>query len=99
LAGIGIGAAAIHGLHAQTKLARLCGGRGARRADHVTPAGRGRRRRRAFDGPAPQRFVLLAFDNIDKALAWADLPATKEITAARINSTDSLSFIIEGVAP
>ena len=54
---------------------------------------------KSLDGPAPQRFMLLAFDKIDKALAWADLPATKEITAARINSTDSLSFIVEGVAP
>jgi hypothetical protein len=49
LAGIGIGAAAIHELHAQ-------------------------------------------------AMAWNDLPATKEITDARIKSTDSLSFIVEGVA-
>ena len=53
---------------------------------------------RSLDGPSPQRFVLLAFDNVEKAQAWSDLPATKEITAARIKSTDSLSFIVEGVA-
>ena len=36
--------------------------------------------------------------SVEKALAWNDLPATKEITDARIKSTDSLSFIVEGVA-
>jgi hypothetical protein len=35
---------------------------------------------------------------VEKALAWNDSPAVKEITAARIKSTDSLSFIVEGVA-
>ena len=53
---------------------------------------------KSLDGPSPQRFVLLAFDSMEKALAWNELPATKEITAARIKSTDSLSFIVEGVA-
>ena len=53
---------------------------------------------KSLDGPSPQRFVLLAFDSMEKALAWNDLPATKEITDARIKSTDSLSFIVEGVA-
>jgi uncharacterized protein (DUF1330 family) len=53
---------------------------------------------RSLDGPAPQRFVLLAFDSVEKVLAWNDLPATKEMTATRIKSTDSLSFVVEGVA-
>ena len=52
----------------------------------------------SLDGPAPQRFVLLAFDSVEKAQAWSDLAATKEVTAARIKSTDSLSFIVEGSA-
>ncbi len=52
----------------------------------------------SLDGPAPQRFVLLAFDSVEKAQAWSDLAATKEVTAARIKSTDSLSFIVEGFA-
>ena len=30
--------------------------------------------------------------------AWSDTPAVKEITAARMKSTDSLSFIVEGMA-
>jgi uncharacterized protein (DUF1330 family) len=52
----------------------------------------------SLDGPAPQRFVLLAFDSVEKAQAWSDLPASKEVAAARIKSTDSLSFIVEGFA-
>ena len=52
----------------------------------------------SLDGPPPQRFVLLAFDSVEKAQAWSDLAATKEVTAARMKSTDSLSFIVEGFA-
>ena len=50
----------------------------------------------SLDGPAPQRFVLIAFDSVEKAQAWSDLAATKEVTAARMKSTDLLSFIVEG---
>jgi uncharacterized protein (DUF1330 family) len=53
---------------------------------------------KSLDGPSPQRFVLLAFDSVEKAQAWYDMPAVKEINAARMKSTDSLSFIVEGVA-
>jgi len=53
---------------------------------------------KSLDGPSPQRFVMLAFDSVAKAQAWADSPAIKEINAARMKSTDSLSFIVEGVA-
>jgi uncharacterized protein (DUF1330 family) len=52
----------------------------------------------SLDGTAPQRFVLIAFDSVGKAKAWSDSAATKEMTAARIKSTDSLSFIVEGFA-
>jgi uncharacterized protein (DUF1330 family) len=41
--------------------------------------------------------IVLAFDSREKAQAWAELPATKEISAARIKTTDSLSFIVEGL--
>jgi uncharacterized protein (DUF1330 family) len=117
LAGIGIGAAAIHELHAQAKppayvvvairsikdadafktgvidkaspaALTAAGGRYLVRSQNV----------KSLDGPSPQRFVLLAFDSVEKAQAWSDSPATKEITAARIKSTDSLSFIVEGFA-
>jgi uncharacterized protein (DUF1330 family) len=52
----------------------------------------------SLDGTAPQRFVLIAFDSVEKAQAWSDSAVTKEITAARMKSTDSLSFIVEGFA-
>jgi uncharacterized protein (DUF1330 family) len=64
------------------------GGRYVVRAQTVT----------SLDGTAPQRFVLIAFDSVEKAQAWSDSAATKEITAARMKSTDSLSFIVEGFA-
>ena len=52
----------------------------------------------SLDGPAPERFVMIAFDSVEKAQAWSESAAVKEITAARIKSTDSLSFIVEGPA-
>ena len=52
----------------------------------------------SLDGPSPQRFVVLAFDSVGKAQAWYNDPGTKEVNAARMKSTDSLSFIVEGVA-
>jgi uncharacterized protein (DUF1330 family) len=51
-----------------------------------------------LDGTPPQRFVLIAFDTAEKAMAWNNSAATKEITAARIKTTDSLSFMVEGFA-
>jgi uncharacterized protein (DUF1330 family) len=51
----------------------------------------------ALDGTPPQRFVLIAFDSVEKAKAWNDSAGQKEINAARIKSTDSLSFIVEGL--
>jgi uncharacterized protein (DUF1330 family) len=52
----------------------------------------------AFDGTPPKRFVLIAFDNVEKAKAWRDSAATQEITAVRAKATDSVSFMVEGVA-
>jgi uncharacterized protein (DUF1330 family) len=52
----------------------------------------------SLDGPPPQRFVLIQFDSPEKAQAWHASEAQKEIDAARAKSTDSLSFIVEGMA-
>jgi uncharacterized protein (DUF1330 family) len=52
----------------------------------------------SLDGNAPERLAIIAFDSVEKAQAWYDSPAQKEITAARQKSTNSLSFIVEGVA-
>jgi uncharacterized protein (DUF1330 family) len=51
----------------------------------------------AFDGPPPQRFVLIAFDSPEKAQAWHNSEAQKDIDAARAKSTDSLSFMVESL--
>jgi uncharacterized protein (DUF1330 family) len=51
-----------------------------------------------LDGTPPKRFVLIAFDSVEKAQAWHNSSAQKEIDALRAKSTDSLSFMVEGVA-
>jgi uncharacterized protein (DUF1330 family) len=63
------------------------GGRYVVRTDKIT----------SFDGTPPQRFILLSFDSTEKAQAWHDSQATKEIDAARQKTTDSLSFMVEGL--
>jgi|HubBroStandDraft_4_1064222.scaffolds.fasta_scaffold89864_3 uncharacterized protein (DUF1330 family) len=64
------------------------GGRFVVRTDKIT----------SFDGTPPQRFVLLAFDSPEKAQAWHDSADMKEIDAARMKTTDSLSFMVEGMS-
>jgi uncharacterized protein (DUF1330 family) len=64
------------------------GGRFAVRTDKIT----------SLDGPPPQRFVLIQFDSPEKAQAWHASAAQKDIDAARLKSTESLSFIVEGMA-
>jgi uncharacterized protein (DUF1330 family) len=51
----------------------------------------------SLDGAPPKRFVLIAFDSVEKAQAWHNLPHQKEIDALRAKSTDSISFIVEGM--
>jgi uncharacterized protein (DUF1330 family) len=52
----------------------------------------------SLDGTPPQRFVLIQFDSVEKAQAWHNSAAQKEVDAARMQTTDSLSFIVEGMA-
>ena len=52
----------------------------------------------SLDGTPPARFVLLKFDSPEKAMAWHNSAAQKEVDAIRAKSTDSLSFIVEGAA-
>jgi len=52
---------------------------------------------KALDGTPPQRFVLIAFDSPEKALAWHNAAATIDVDSARIKSTDSLSFMVDGL--
>jgi uncharacterized protein (DUF1330 family) len=50
----------------------------------------------AHDGTPPARFVIIAFDSMDKANAWASSPSQKEIDAIRLKSTKSRQFLVEG---
>jgi uncharacterized protein (DUF1330 family) len=52
----------------------------------------------SLDGPPPQRFVVIAFDSAEKAQAWHNSAAQKEVDAARAKTTDSLSFMVDGLA-
>jgi len=63
------------------------GGHFAIRTDKIT----------SFDGTPPQRFVLIAFDSPEKAQAWHDSAAQKDIDAVREKTTDSLSFMVDGM--
>lgn len=49
-------------------------------------------------GPAPERFVVLAFDSKEKAQSWSDSPEIKDVTALRGRTTKSRAFIVEGFA-
>jgi len=49
-----------------------------------------------LDGTPPKRFVVIAFDSMEKAKAWDSSPAQKEITGIRTKSTKSRAFIADG---
>jgi uncharacterized protein (DUF1330 family) len=49
----------------------------------------------ALDGVPPNRFVVISFDSVDKAKAWNDSAAQKEINDIRLKSTKSRSFIVD----
>jgi len=51
-----------------------------------------------LDGTPPQRLIVIAFDSVEKAQAWENSPPVKDVTAARMKATQSLSFIAEGMA-
>ena len=51
----------------------------------------------ALDGNPPQRYVLIQFDSPEKAKAWKDSALQKAVDAARMKTTDSLSFMVEGM--
>jgi uncharacterized protein (DUF1330 family) len=52
----------------------------------------------SLDGNPPERLVIIAFDSVEKAQAWYNSAAQKDINAARTKTTNSLGFIVEGVA-
>jgi uncharacterized protein (DUF1330 family) len=52
----------------------------------------------SLNGTPPARLVIIKFDSVEKAQAFEMTAAQKEINAARMKTTDSLSFIVEGVS-
>jgi len=48
-----------------------------------------------LDGAPPKRFVMIAFDSIEKANGFYQ--NTKDMTAMRIKATKSRAFVVEGL--
>jgi uncharacterized protein (DUF1330 family) len=53
----------------------------------------------SLEGEPPKRFVVIAFDSMEKAQAWYDSPAYEAIKPIRQSSAKSRTFIVEGVVP
>jgi uncharacterized protein (DUF1330 family) len=51
-----------------------------------------------LDGTPPERLVIIKFHSVEKAQAFSNTAAQKEINGARMKSTNSLSFIVEGMS-
>ena len=47
----------------------------------------------AIDGTPPKRFVIIAFDSVETAKAWAGSAAQKEVDALRAKSAKARAFI------
>jgi len=65
--------------------AKMADGRYLARTDNIT----------AIDGVPPKRFILIAFDSMEKAKAFNE--DIKVTTAIRLKTTKSRSFIAEGM--
>jgi uncharacterized protein (DUF1330 family) len=48
-----------------------------------------------LDGTPPKRFVVIAFDSMDKAKAWHASAGMKQVDEIRLKSTNSRHFIVE----
>jgi uncharacterized protein (DUF1330 family) len=51
----------------------------------------------ALDGTAPKRLVIIAFDSPEKVQAWYNSEEQKKVSAIRLKTTKSRSFIVEGM--
>ena len=51
----------------------------------------------ALDGTAPKRFVVIAFDSMEKAKAWKASASSKEVDVIRGKTTKSSQFLVEGM--
>jgi len=50
----------------------------------------------ALEGTAPQRFVIIAFDSVEKARRWYDSPDYQQLVPIRLKTATSTLFIAEG---
>ena len=64
-------------------------GRYVIRTEKITP----------LDGTAPKRFVVIAFDSMEKAMAWKASASSKEVDVIRDGTTKSTQFLVEGLTP
>lgn len=48
-------------------------------------------------GAPPNRLVVIAFDSTDKAKAWYNSPAIRDVNAVRMKTTKSRAFLVEGL--
>jgi uncharacterized protein (DUF1330 family) len=112
LAGFAIGAVAVQGLHAQaTPPGYLIFNNEVTDAPGYQPVVDGTPKTFApygarflirpvtpevLEGPKPNRFGVIAFDSVEKARAWYNSPANKELNAIRARTAKSQVFIIEG---
>jgi len=68
-------------------VAKELGGHYIARTDKIT----------ALDGTAPERFIVYAFDSVEKAQAFNNSSYMKEVNTIRGKTTQARSFIVEGV--
>lgn len=52
----------------------------------------------ALEGNVPQRFVIIAFDSVEKARGWYDSPAYQPLLETRKRTATSTLLIAEGLA-
>ena len=50
----------------------------------------------ALEGNVPQRFVIIAFDSVEKARGWYNSPAYQQLVPIRQKTATSTLFIAEG---
>ncbi len=51
-----------------------------------------------LEGEAPKGIVVIAFESLEKAQAWYDSPAYREIRPIRHKAAKSRAYILEGAA-